>query len=96
LTTDKTLPNEIVYYKVKNHALQVSSSTFTTSATALSFFASSISERPAAEATYSGIVYFNIDYDAVLSLPFFQVDMIGKDYALDMDYSFVYKASQRS
>jgi hypothetical protein len=96
LTTDKTLENEIVYYKVKNYALQASSSSFSDTVSALSFFASSITERPSAEATYSATLYFNIDYDAVLSAPFFQADTIGKDYALDMDYSFVYKASQRS
>jgi hypothetical protein len=68
-----------------------------TSATALTFFASSITERPAQQTTktYSGTLYFNVDYDAVLSLPFFQASTIGKDFALDMDYSFVYKANQR-
>jgi hypothetical protein len=95
LSTDKTAENDIVFYKVRNYALQAASSNFS-SATTLSFFASSITERPATETTYKGTVYFNIDYDAALSLPFFQSDTIGKDYALDMDYSFVYQASQRS
>jgi hypothetical protein len=95
LSTDKTAENDIVFYKVKNYALQASASTFASSNT-LSFFSSSITERPAAEATLSVTLYFGIDYDATLSSPFFQADTIGKDYALDMDYSFVYKASQRS
>jgi hypothetical protein len=94
LSTDKTKENEIVFYKVKTYALQAASSNFG-SGSPLTFFSSSITERPAQQTTKTITLYFNVDYDAVLSLPFFQASTIGKDFVLDMDYSFVYKADQR-
>jgi len=95
LSSDKIAAADIVYYKVKNYSLSAASMSFASSNT-LTFFSTSLTERPLGEGALNVTAYFNIDFDAALTAPFFTGERLGKDFILDMDYSLSWNAVERS